>query len=146
MLQYHLGPSRICSIRVSRRSKDRSSVNQWVELSGGMTCLYKLMAPTAAPEHVMVATNVFTHHFKSLFLFACVCVSISHQESLYHRQCNSSFNSCFVLLNFLSHNHAIAFNQMFQASCLVIGSLDSGGLWKGVSMYWVMSDSYTLSF
>lgn len=39
-----------------------------VELSGGMTCLYKLMVLRAAPEHVMVLSNVFAHSLPFLFL------------------------------------------------------------------------------
>lgn len=60
--------ARLCSASASSRSKDRLFANQWVELSGGMTCLYKLMAPRAAAEHVMVPTNVISHRLNSLSL------------------------------------------------------------------------------
>lgn len=97
-------PSRLCSVSMRTKSKDRLYANQWVELSGGMTCLYKLMAPRAAPEHVMVPTNVFSHRLNSLSLLLphsfSVTLSHSPQGILYHRQYNPCFfKSCVVVPN-----------------------------------------------
>lgn len=85
--------TRLCSVSLDGRSKDRLFVNQWVELSGGMTCLYKLRAPRAAPEHVMAPTNVFSHRYSlslssSLPLFIWLSSPLTSRNPLFQASSN----------------------------------------------------------
>ena len=101
-----------------------------------MTCLYKLMAPSAAPEHVMVPTNVFSHRLKSLSLSLSLSFSLS--LSLSPRNSLSQaiklfFQSCLFLLNWFqcySFKRKKASSYFYSMARLSLDIVGLHGMWE----------------